>query len=187
MKLMEALKQRRAVREYLPDPVDPAVLAELVEAACLAPSHMNTQPWSFVVVSEPAAVARLGHGATEALRRSGHGAKWEHETTADALGAEFNLFYRAPALVVVCATQTGGMAEMDCAMAAHSLMLAAKNAGLGSCWVGSAQPWLASREGREALGLDADERPVAPIVIGAPAGEPLSPGRLKPEVRWIRQ
>lgn len=186
MKLLEALKQRRAVREYLPDPVDAAVLTELVEAACLAPSHMNTQPWSFVVVSEPKQVAALGHGATEALRRSGHGAKWEHETRADALGAEFNLFYRAPVLIVVCATQPGSLAEQDCAMAAYSLMLAAHSMGLGSCWVGSAQPWLASREGREALGLGADERPVAPVVIGAPAGEPLSPGRLQPRMHWLK-
>ena len=74
---------------------------------------------------------------------------------------------------------------MDCAMAAYSLMLAACTMGLGTCWTGFAQPWLASPDGRRELGMDTDELPVAPIIIGAPAGAPLSPGRFKPRIRWV--
>jgi nitroreductase len=185
MKLMEALSSRRAVREYLPERVEHGVLEELVDAALLAPSHMNAQPWSFTIASRPEAVARLGRQATEALRQSMNKGSMHFEARDEILGPKFDVFYRAPALIVVCATQKGGMAEMDCAMAADSLMLAACSMGLGTCWVGFAQPWLATAAGRLALGLDDDERPVAPIIVGGPAGAPLSPGRFKARMRWI--
>lgn len=184
MKLIEALNQRRAVRSFLPDAMQPGVLKELVDAACLAPSHMNMQPWSFAVVANPDVVARLGRQATASERKSmDEGALYY--MSQDIQSPEFDVFYKAPALIVVCATQPGSLADMDCAMAAHSLMLAATTMGLGTCWVSFAQPWLASPEGRKQLGLDADERPVAPIIVGGPAGAPLSPGRFKPRLHWV--
>lgn len=180
MKLLEALARRRAVREFLPDAVQCGVLSELLDIACLAPSHMNVQPWSFTVVDSPAHVNRLGVRALEALRKS-LGSK----ASAEILDPQYEIFYRAPALIVVNATQPGPLADYDCALAAYNIMLAAHSMGLGSCWVSLAQPWLASEEGRGALKLAEDERPVAPIIVGAPAGAPLSPGRYRPRACWL--
>jgi nitroreductase len=44
-------------------------------------------------------------------------------------------------------------------------MLAAHAAGLGTCWIGFAQGWLQTRDGKEALGLPAESLPVAPIMV----------------------
>ncbi len=50
MELMDAIKNRRAVRDYTDAPVEHSVIERLIEAAILAPSAMNLQPWSFAVV-----------------------------------------------------------------------------------------------------------------------------------------
>jgi len=50
MELMDAIKSRRAVREYTDAPVEHSVIERLIEAAILAPSAMNLQPWAFAVL-----------------------------------------------------------------------------------------------------------------------------------------
>ena len=51
MELLEAIKSRRSIRAYKPDPVPKRVLAELLEVATRAPSGSNTQPWEFIVLT----------------------------------------------------------------------------------------------------------------------------------------
>ena len=51
MNVIEAIYQRKSVRGYKPDPVSKEVLTRVLEAACRAPSAMNTQPWEFIVVT----------------------------------------------------------------------------------------------------------------------------------------
>lgn len=53
MDLMDAIKKRRAIRKYRPDPVPPEMLDMILEAARLAPSGVNSQPWKFKVVTDP--------------------------------------------------------------------------------------------------------------------------------------
>lgn len=57
--LLLLLKWRRDVRHFLPTPVDNAVIASLIDAACLAPSVGYSQPWRFVRVASPAARAAI--------------------------------------------------------------------------------------------------------------------------------
>lgn len=185
MKLMEALKERRAVRSFLPDPVSREVLQELIDAATLAPSYMNLQPWSFGICADSAVVAGFDQQAKQHLldtlvADSSRGA--ERDELAQP---EFKLFYDAPALIVVYATRPDIDADLGCAMAAYNLMLAAHTMGLGSCWVSQARPWLASAAGHAAMGVPRDWRVVAPIVVGAPVAAPLSPGRFKPRTHWL--
>ena len=53
MDLMEAIKTRRAIRKYRPDPVPQEFIDQILEAARLAPSGVNSQPWKFKVVTDP--------------------------------------------------------------------------------------------------------------------------------------
>lgn len=185
MKLMDALSARRAVRDFRPDPVDKDVLTELCQAATLAPSYMNLQPWQFAVVADPATVAELGRKAKRHLLPQLDRSPLFAQQRAEISAPSFEIFYNAPALIVICAGDDNPLNAIGCAMAAHSLMLAAQTMGLGSCFVSHALPWLESREGREALGLSAGQHPIAPIIIGCPAAEPLSPGRFAPRIHWV--
>ncbi|MGA2191935.1 MAG: nitroreductase family protein [Nitrospirota bacterium] len=53
MELMDAIKKRRSIRKYKPDPVPQWMLDQILEAARLAPSGTNSQPWKFRVVTDP--------------------------------------------------------------------------------------------------------------------------------------
>ncbi len=53
VRLFEAMRTTRAIRRLLPDPVPPALIRKVCEAATFAPSGGNRQPWKFVAVSDP--------------------------------------------------------------------------------------------------------------------------------------
>ena len=53
MDLMEAIKGRRSIRKYKPDPVSEETLQKIMEAVRWAPSWANTQCWEVIVVKDP--------------------------------------------------------------------------------------------------------------------------------------
>jgi nitroreductase len=185
MTLMEALKERRAVRDFRPEPLSREILAELVVCATQAPSYMNMQPWAFAVVDDPATVARFGHEARlHLIKRLNRVSPFFAEREA-IKSSDYTLFYNAPALIVIYATADHALASIGCTMAAQNVMLAACAMGLGSCFVSQAQPWLDSPEGKEALSVPSSHRAVAPVVVGGTTADPLSPGRFAPQIHWV--
>ena len=185
MDLLDAIQHRRAVRDYLDVPVERDALHSVIAAATFAPSGMNRQPWSFVVVTDRESRHRWSDQAKQHLLASlsdnPHLAGYREHLESPA----FNIFYNAPALIVICATEPDQMAMQDCCLAAENLMLAAHGRGLGTCWIGFAAPWLNLPQGKAELRIPAEHVPVAPIIIGHPRGEPAMPARRKPQVAWI--
>ncbi|MCA1940944.1 MAG: 5,6-dimethylbenzimidazole synthase [Caenispirillum bisanense] len=57
--LRDLIAWRRDIRHFKPDPLDPALVDELIHLACLAPSVGNSQPWRFVLVDDPALRVRV--------------------------------------------------------------------------------------------------------------------------------
>jgi nitroreductase len=110
--------------------------------------------------------------------RSGH----FHAMLSDA---DFHIFYHAPALILISAPEPGPWIVEDCALAAENLMLAAHGEGLGSCWIGFAQSYLNTPDGKHALGLALDSVPVAPIIVGHPSAAPAPVARKAPAILWI--
>lgn len=182
MELLEALRGRRAVRAYADTPLRSDQLDLVLRAATWAPSGMNRQPWRFYVVEGREALSALSERAkAHALAMLKARAEGD-ELVAMLEQPGFDIFYDAPALVIVCAAEPDEMALKDCCLAAQNLMLAAFGAGLGTCWIGLAEGWLATPEGKAWLGLPETVRPIAPIIIGVPAGPVAASPRLEPEV-----
>jgi nitroreductase len=88
-------------------------------------------------------------------------------------------------LIVICAVDAGNWGVEDCALAAENLMLAAYSKGLGTCWIGFAQGWLDTADGKSALGLPSAFVPVAPIIVGHPHHQPTPVLRKTPDIRWL--
>jgi nitroreductase len=185
MELMDVFRNRRSVREYSDAAIDRATVDRLIEAAILAPSAMNLQPWAFAVLLDREQIedyakrakdwwlASLPHGDGPSLRRA-------------LEDPQYVLFFHAPALVVVLAKSSGTQAAEDCCLAAEHLILAAHNEGIGSCWVGLARPWLDLPATKAELKLPEKYCVVAPIVLGYPKAWPQSPGRNPAEVHMLR-
>ena len=185
MDILEAIYARRAVRLYKGDPVDDQTLRQLIDAAIHAPSAVNEQPWSFIVVRDRALLKRISQEAKAHMLKSTPAALLSHHFQELLSDPSFDIFYDAPALIVICCTTDNAWAVEDCALAAENLMLAAVAAGLGTCWIGFAQDWLKSPAGKATLNLTAAVTPMAPIIAGYPQAPAQPVPRKEPDIHWI--
>ena len=71
--------------------------------------------------------------------------------------------------MILISGKEGEWTAEDVGLAAENLMLAAHAVGLGTCWIGFAQPWLKTPEGKRAVELDPNYIPIAPIIVGLSA------------------
>lgn len=185
MDLSAAISGRRAVREYTDQAVDDRTIDHLIAAAVQAPNAVNRQPWVFTVVRDQALLDKISDGAKPhmlaTLAGSTHADRF-HTTLSDP---DFQIFYHAPVLILISGTTQDDWIVEDCTLAAGNLMLAAHAAGLGTCWIGLAQSFLNTAEGKSLLGLPADCMPVAPIIVGHPKAAPPKVPRNPPTVRWV--
>ena len=162
MDAIEALKSRRSIRTYTEQPVDRAVIEEIIDCARLAPTAMNDQPWDFVVVTDKAALRSippvLGHA----------------EYIANAAFA-----------VLVLARETNYAVEDSCA-ATENLLIAAQAHGLGSCWVaGTKQPY--GPIVAKAFGAPEDRQLIAIVSFGYPAeAQQIEKRALAEVLHWER-
>jgi nitroreductase len=183
MNVIEAIYRRRAVRSYAEKEVDRTTITELLKAAVQAPSAINLQPWAFAVIQD----RKLLPEYSERAKRHALTTLATHPQ-ADHLRAilakpDFDIFYHAPALIIICAKPAAEMTpEEDCSLAAQNLMLAATEMGLATCPIGFARLWLNLAEVKQELGIPADFKPVFPVIVGYQKDPAPPVERKKPEV-----
>ncbi|MDQ7823511.1 MAG: nitroreductase family protein [Candidatus Eremiobacteraeota bacterium] len=158
MELYEVMSTRRSIRKYRPDAVPEEILARVLEAVRIAPSGSNRQPWKFVITRDKAVRQQLVAACNK-----------------QAFIAE------APLLIVACglpltSNRGGFMGEfsvlIDVSIAVDHLTLAARNEGLGTCWIGAFD----HKAVKEILGIPEEIKVVALI----PLGYPLESAAFKP-------
>lgn len=184
MDILEAIYSRRATRSFTDQPVAEAELRKLIDAAIQAPSAVNRQPWSFCVIRDKKKLAEISAAAKAHMLHTSVPA-FSHHFRDILDDATYDIFYRAPVLVVISAIAEGPWMVEDCALAAENLMLTARSFGLGSCWIGFAQSWLGSPAGKTSIKLPMSYVPIAPIILGYPKGIPSAIPRRQPEISWI--
>ncbi|MEO0004613.1 MAG: nitroreductase family protein [candidate division WOR-3 bacterium] len=154
MEFYDVIRRRLSVRAYKPDPVPEEVLMRILEAARLAPSAKNYQPWRFIVVTD------------EKIRQ---------ELVPACRGQSF--IAQAPVVICACAIENeawkgmGGYwsaAEVDVTIALEHIILAATAEGLGTCWIGA----FIEAEVKRVLQIPEGVKPVALTPVGYPAQEP---------------
>ena len=152
MEFSELVQKRYSVRAYRPVPVEEDRLHQVLEAARLAPSASNRQPFKIIVI-------RTAGRETE-LRRI-YDKSW---------------FVQAPLLIAACGIPAQNWIrrdgknynDVDVTIAMDHLILAAANLGLGTCWIAAFDPAAA----REVLRLPAGVEPIAFTPLGYPADTP---------------
>jgi nitroreductase len=167
MEPIEIIFQRRSIRKFTSQPVSRADVETLLKAAMAAPSAVNSQPWEFVVVDDPAILKKLRRVSLFSNRN-------------------------APlALVVLGSPQKAGNPAgvkfwiQDCSAAMENILLAAVCLGLGGVWIGIHPIQGVEEKVRSLLAIPPESTPLGMAFIGHPAErkEPLS--RYKPKkVHW---
>jgi nitroreductase len=188
---LDAIYGRRSVRSYTAQPLERSTVRALVDAAVQAPTAMHEQPWVFVVVQERQLLKWLSDHVKATWAEQAVPASMRHAPHATTLHAEFverlsdpdfDVFYNAGTLIVVCARRTDPFVIADCWLAAENLMLAAYALGLGTCCIGAATATLNAPKAKMALGMPADVTAIAPIVVGVQAGSAAPVARKEPEI-----
>ena len=187
MNVLDAIYKRRAIRRYSSKSVEERIVRALLNAAVQAPSAMNLQPWSFAVIQQTKLLQKLSAQAKEFLLKD---PKWKaasehgHLPLADP---EFDIFYGATTLIVICAKTEGFSPTADCYLAGQNLMLAACSMGLGTCPIGFARDVLQNKFWKKNLEIPEDFIPVFPIIVGYPLGATPKVKRDPPHIlSWIR-
>jgi nitroreductase len=165
MEFSELIETRYSVRAYKPDPVEDEKLQQVLEAARMAPTAVNRQPFQLIVIHTK--------GREEELNRI-YGRDW---------------FVQPPLVICICGvpdlawSRRDGMNYyiVDVSIAMDHLILAATDLGLGTCWIGAFDPDAA----REVLGLPDTVEPIAFTPLGYPADEPKQKKR-KPLSELVR-
>ena len=186
MEVMEAIYGRRSVRAYRDEPLERPLVEELLRAAVQAPSAHNSQPWSFALVQDRQRLLALSAEAKAHLFAA-YGDDPRMAPYRDLLSQEdFDLFYGAPLLVILCAEPDPLNPVEQCFLAAQTLMLAAHARGLGSCCIGWALPLVSRPAVKAELGIPERVTPALPIVLGWPAESPDAPPRNPPRIlAWL--
>jgi nitroreductase len=182
--VLDAIYGRQSVRSYTRERLDRATILALLGAAVRAPTAVHAEPWAFVVLQDDAALKHLSDRAKPLFVGEAHRAHLDpggHLLDIFA-SPEFNIFYNAGTLIVICAKPVGPFVVADCWLAAENLMLAAGAMGLGTCVIGSAVPALNTSDIKAELGIPAEFSAVAPIIVGHPGGETVPTARKEPRV-----
>ncbi len=185
MELMDAIRNRRAVREYTDAPIDRAIIEHVVSAAILAPSAMNLQPWAFAALLDRDRIGEYGRRIKSWLLANFSQTSLDASLRRLIEEEHYSIFHNAPALVLVLAKSPQPQAFEDCCLAAENLMLAARAEELGTCCIGLARPWFNLTSIKHELGLPEHCETVVPIILGYPKAWPESHGRHAAEIHWI--
>jgi len=175
----DVIRRRRSVRRYLDRPVEKEKILACLEAARLAPSADNVQPWRFVVVDDPDLKEKMSRAAFSGIYALSRFAS------------------RAPVLIVILArldiiaNRLGKQIRdvrfylIDIGIAGEHFVLQAEELGLGSCWIG----WFNARKVRKVLKVPRKYKIVALLSLGYAEKRPRREKKRKTleEIAWFNR
>jgi nitroreductase len=141
--VFDVFNNRKSIRSYKSDPVSDEVLFKVLDAARLAPSAGNVQPWHFIIVKD------------------------REKRAAIAKGCRYGKFLsKTPVVIVACGDKKASSHwySIDTAIALEHIVLAATDLALGSCWIGMFN----EKEVRRLINLPKDFEIIALLALGYP-------------------
>ena len=166
--LLEFILHRSSIRDFSGDRVDDEILMNIVKAGMSAPTANNSQPWSFIIVSDRNIMLRLSE-------------KLPYAKMLDMAGGA----------IVVCGIPDTKNPELkeywvqDCSAATENILLAAEAFGLGAVWTGVYPRTERINWVKTVLGIPDDIIPLNVIPIGYPAKPPVIKNKFNADkIRW---
>ena len=158
MPLIDLLKQRRSVRNFLDKPVEREKMMTCLKAARLAPSASNSQPWNFLVVDEP--------GLRDSLCKNAFNGPYIVNSFCK----------KAPVILVVISEQSKFLTRIaavfrgtqfyliDIGISVEHFVLQAEELGLGTCWIG----WFNEQAVKKTLSIPESKKVDILVAVGYP-------------------
>ncbi|MGM0653005.1 MAG: nitroreductase family protein [Bacillota bacterium] len=198
--LLDAIKDRRSIRKYKSDPVSEKDLGQIIEAARLAPSGTNRQPWRFVLLNSESEKQKIAGTVVQsfvleapsifvccldrkAYTRDMVKKRMKELVQMNVVSEEAaGYIYKRNMPDTVDDVVIPAGAYVDLGIAVEHMVLTAEALGLGSCWVRLFNP----QQVQEALGLPDQIEVVALLPVGYPAESPSPRPRFSREEIMLR-
>lgn len=169
--VMNNILTRRSVRKFTDAPIPKELLKDIVNAALHAPSGCAKQTWTFTVITNKEAIARLTAAIGTQLKLEGYD------------------MYRPTAIIMPSNLRDGIWSKEDNACAMENIFLAAHSYGIGSVWINQMQNICDTPEIRKILddfGIPADHKIFGMAALGYPAPDaPVVPMERIGKVTYI--
>ena len=179
--LYRIIQERRSIRRFDGSAIPPETLQRVLEAATMAPSAHNRQPWRFVILTALEDKRSLANALGEELRQDRLADGDDPGQIEKDVTQSIERITKAPVVVIACLSMEAMdvypderrktaeyiMAVQGVSMAAQNLLLAAHAEGLGACWL--CAPLFTKDEVREELSLPDGWDPQGLIILGYPA------------------
>ena len=160
---MDVIFSRKSVRHYTDQEVEADKLLTLVKAGMAAPTAMNRQPWSFIIVTNMAQVASIN----------------------DRPG--LMMLKKAKAVILVLGKKDEKFWQQDCSAATENILLAAEALGLGAVWCAGYPMTDRTESYKELFNYSDDYEVLSLISIGYSTGEDQPKDKYKEEkIHWNR-
>jgi len=187
MELSEAIKGRRSIRRFKPDPVPRELIEKILELAQWAPSAMNGQDWRFLVVqgSQKEELLKITATAFEDFRPVLEKNFPDKPKVIEASKRFFATYGGAPVIILAYGGRfpTGKEDPYSVSLAVQNLLLAAHDAGLGAVWADAAV-FYKEQEINALMGMEG--RKLACLIpLGYPDEAPKAPPRREGRVQWL--
>jgi nitroreductase len=205
MDLYEAIETRRSIRKFRSEAIPKEKILRILEAANLAPTAINRQPWNFLIVDRSTLdqmrevmdlsfkerIEEMGRTAMNQRIKDLRIPADESNDKVEGLNEFYRTLGGAPVAVVVYVDKVSDPWQFknnicDASASIENLILAAWNEGIGSCWMTGPLKKRAS-EIKAFLGITEDKEIVGIIPIGIAAHIPKSPPKedVKTKIRWF--
>ena len=169
--VLKALRERRSVKSYLPDPVPQDAIDAIIEAGLYAPNGRGLQSSIIIAVTDKETRDRLS------------------DLNKRFFPKDIDPFYGAPVVLIVLADKSAPTCVYDGSLTMGNMMLAAHSLGLGSCWIHRAKQMFESEEGKKLLSdldVEGDYEGIGNCIIGYAASEPEAKERKANRVFYIK-
>ena len=179
MSVKEIIAQRRSIRRYLDKPVEREKILECLEAARLAPSADNVQPWRFLVIDDPELKDIFAREIFSGIY------------SISKFAAKAPVLIMILARLDIIANRIGKQIQnihyylIDTGIAGEHIVLQAQELGLGTCWIG----WFNSRKARKILNIPRKYKIVSLLSVGYYAERPSREKKRKrlEEIAWFNK
>jgi nitroreductase len=164
MDVLQAIKERRSIRQYSEEAISEDQISQILEAGRWAPSRGNSQPWKFIVLND------------EQIRKE----------LAEVIPTGKFIAQAPQGIAIVVDPKVSKHPEQEGAAAIQNILLAAHALGLGTCWISvRGTDW--EETAAKVLGIPDEAWLISVVSIGYPAEAPEKPRKGLDEITFTNK
>ena len=166
VEVIECISTRRSIRSYTDEEIPNTVIEELLRLGTKAATGSNQQPWGFVVIKDKGEIEKLSAEIRDFLIENFEKYPYFQQYEKMFQHPKFDVLNRSNCVILMYGNTKSHWAVYDTSLAAGNIMLAAHAQGIGSCWIGFAEPICNTKEFKAKYNVSEEFDLVCTLTIG---------------------